>query len=264
MLTYKEYYDVCRKAYSDNTEEIDIFKSVDLKVNYMSLPKNYNTLIEKISKAISHNIDTKSNIKEEDLCIKVNFNKSIPEISYLGNLFAKEIENKIYKSFALVDYVHIYRSINTKSAENSSWLWHTDNSVNEQLKVMIYLTDVNEDCGPFTSFVNKNMKPLKIKTSKISPKEMGIPKFPGSRVPDNFIKDNMKKGYGKYNILGKKGTTILFDQNMIHRATIPKKGNYRDVIIFNFRPFHKNLEDKMKYVKYWTGDDVKRYSTEVD
>ena len=128
---------------------------------------------------------------------------------------------------------------------------------------MVYLTDVDGKSGPFTSLV-KNKLPLKFRSSKVSPDKLGTPKFKNSRIPDGLIQMAKNDGYEQVNIKGKKGTYILFDQNMVHKASTPKKDKYRDVLIFNFRPFHKDVDDKMKFVKSFDyGGDVKTYSTEM-
>ena len=276
MLTFKEYYDECRKRYSTKNVDVDIFNEVNLHIfekdeeNYISTPSNYSSLIDEISKKISNRIDNNFpamnedvGIIQEEMCIKLNDFYDIEEIKILGNHFARQLEEKVYNSFSIIDHVHIYRSIHTTKEKSSSWLWHMDNSVNEQLKIMVYLTDVDHDNGPFTAFVREG-KPLKFGSSKVSPENKGESLFPNGRIPNNVIEHYKSDGYIEYPIKNKKGTYILFDQNMVHRATIPKENRHRDVLIFNFRPFHKNIVDKMEFTNSWKyKGDVKTYPTEI-
>ena len=270
MLSFKEYYDKCKKIYSDKFNEFDIFDKVNLHVfnpsdtkNVISVPDNYLKLIDIISKKISDKIEKNKGTVSEQLYIGVHDFSDIEELNLLGNHFAKQMEKHIYESYTIVDHLHIYRNICTQKEKLSSWLWHNDNSVNEQLKIMVYLTDVDGESGPLNVLVKNNL-PLKLKSSKISPDNLGQPKFLGSRIPDEFISMSKSSGWEQYPIKREKGTYILFDQNMIHKATIPKHGKYRDVLIFNFRPFHKNIKNKMEYVKSinYSGD-VKTFSTEI-
>ncbi len=271
MLTFKEYYDKCRKIYSIKNIDIDIFDVVGLHIfnpsqnndNYINIPPNYLELIDDISSKVSNKIDNKLDVTENKFHTALNNFHDIKTLNTLGNYFAREMEKKVYKSFSIVEHLHIYRSIHTEAEKESSWLWHIDNSVNEQLKIMVYLTDVDGKSGPFTSLI-KNKLPLKFRSSKVSPDNLGTPKFKNSRIPDNLIRMFKDNEYEQVNVKGKKGTYILFDQNIVHKASTPKKDKYRDVLIFNFRPFHKDVDDKMKFVKSFDyNGDVKTYSTEI-
>ena len=55
------------------------------------------------------------------------------------------------------------------------------------------------------------------------------------RVPDHIVGNMVSKGIKIAKVLGKKGKFMLFDNNIIHRATVAKK-RHRDVIVFQFKP----------------------------
>ena len=93
---------------------------------------------------------------------------------------------------------------------------------------MIYLTDVDAETGPFEyGREGKTQRPI-----------MGGPVAPlygDSRIPEKALKDYLARGFEPYRVIGPRGTMILFDDNVLHRATVPSRG-YRDVLMFQIRP----------------------------
>ena len=104
---------------------------------------------------------------------------------------------------------------------------------------MIYLTDVGENDGPLEILVNKDGKALKLKSNRINKEDFNSKKwddpryfkgqYNGNRISEQDIEDLLKLGYKKKKITGKKGTIILFSENIIHRANYCKE-NHRNVI----------------------------------
>jgi hypothetical protein len=139
-----------------------------------------------------------------------------------------EVERKVYGSYTIVDKVYIYRSAVFHGIKRGAWLWHYDNHPPEVLKVMIYLTDVDAETGPFEYLhEGKTQRPI-----------MGGPVAPlygDSRIPEKALKDFLARGFEEYRVIGPRGTMILFDDNVLHRAAVPSRG-YRDVLIFQIRP----------------------------
>ena len=74
--------------------------------------------------------------------------------------------------------------------------------------------------------------------------------YEDSRIPKRDVKILRQQGYNIKSVHGLIGTWFLFDPNIIHRATVPKKGCYRDALIYHLHPIsfsckeHKNLIDQ--------------------
>jgi hypothetical protein len=139
-----------------------------------------------------------------------------------------ELERKVYRSYVLTDKVYIYRSPVFCGMKSGSWLWHYDNHPAEVLKLMIYLTDVDDETGPFEYCRHqKTLKPLKCAPI--------TPLYGDSRVREDAVREHTASGYETCRVTGPQGTMILFDDNVLHRANMPSR-SYRDVVVFQFRP----------------------------
>ena len=71
------------------------------------------------------------------------------------------------------------------------------------------------------------------------------------RIPQAVISDLVGKGNKIAKILGKKGKFLLFDNSIMHRATVAKK-RYRDAIVFQFKPTVEKIEPALH--KDYTGN----------
>lgn len=141
------------------------------------------------------------------------------------------LERNVYGSYLIADKIYIYRSVVSKQSEQISWLWHYDNHPNEILKVMVYLTDVGKNNGPFEYLLN----PVTGKSIKMKPIPNLVRPFIETRINPQQIQKYARAGYTPFKMLGKKGTTCLFSENIIHRATIANE-RYRDVVVIQVRP----------------------------
>lgn len=144
-----------------------------------------------------------------------HINKKINK-SFFNNKFLKEITKK-YLNSNIINQSTLYGKLKFKTGSvlGSGGDWHID-SFSRQFKAMVYLSDVNEDNGPFQyvekshkiyhsmNFLFKNWNSLK-----------EITRFDNSLVSEycRICDLNIKK------LTGKKGTLILFDPIGFHRGT---------------------------------------------
>lgn len=152
---------------------------------------------------------------------------SIPGIAQLSEPLVREFERCFYGSFVIVDKVYVYRSPICGAAPAKSWLWHFDNHPREMLKVMVYLTDVDAGAAPFEYLEDASGRPV-----------YGAPLAPAfgnSRVPESTIRAHLDRGGACRRVTGPRGTIILFDDNVIHRATLAATA-HRDVLVLQLRP----------------------------
>jgi hypothetical protein len=152
---------------------------------------------------------------------------SVEGVRELGDAILPEIERRLFGSFVIIDKVYAYRNLVTRQKEQVSWLWHYDNHPTEVVKIMIYLTDVGPLNAPF-EFVRRKAtgEPL-----GFSPK----PLLGDSRVNASRVDELVANGHEIVKATGPKGTMLIFDDNVLHRATFAREGR-RDVLVYQIRP----------------------------
>ena len=139
-----------------------------------------------------------------------------------------DLEKSVYGSYTIADKVYVYRTLVSSARPQKSWLWHFDNHPREMLKLMIYLTDVDEGHAPF-EYVRGTADGAPLYGSPIAPT------FGTSRLGGEQIERHLRNGWERCRVTGPRGTMILFDDNVVHRATMATAG-HRDVIVFQVRP----------------------------
>lgn len=154
----------------------------------------------------------------------------------------RELEEQLYGSFVLVDKVYVYRSVASSEVPRASWLWHFDNHPREMLKVMIYLTDVHARSAPFEYVRDRAGAPV--------PGVPLTPMFGRSRVPSATIDAIVAAGGSREAVTGPRGTVIVFDDNVVHRATVAEE-DHRDVLVLQVRP--SLFEPVPRIDPRWTG-----------
>jgi len=213
-------------------------------------------LIKNISKKFDEQIeDKKYSIIRSHFGGKVygrmlfNAHKNIPElrdllnekiISLLESYYGKF---RVFRIFGLRNY-HIPEVINQKHELVSS-NWHCDQTNTSRVKMMVYLTDVNDDDGPFSAQTLPRTRQLIT---------MGFK----SRNNPNISKEDLEDPRFANKFCAPAGTTLFCNTaRCLHRATLPKEGHYRDVIHFQFEPYITKLsQDWHNYVL----DDSTLYS----
>lgn len=198
---------------------------------------NYNNYLEDINKInnlfVRNNLEYGGGKNGQVILLRLKKNIIINNLNIINNLYKKLlpcVEAKIYNSKIKVVDINAYKNcINNLKECHSSWLWHFDNHPNEMIKLMIYLTDVDEESSPIEIILDENDNPIKLVSNRLFKKdfEKETPQFfnnqyNGNRISDKDILELKKMGYTSKKIYGKKGTIILFSENIIHRATYPK------------------------------------------
>lgn len=177
----------------------------------------------------------------------INYQKIqvLPDVINLGNRFCQILSKEFFGCQMVFDRIECYTNKITNSPEHSSWMWHYDDCAPYRYKIMIYLSDVGIGNGGMKVLMNSKNECISFKSSRI---QMGNKKesiYPGSRIPKSVIEDYIKDGYEPKEIIGPIGTNLFFHQNILHKATIPITETPRTCIIYNFRPYHKLLENNL-------------------
>lgn len=154
-----------------------------------------------------------------------------------------ELERTLYGCFVIADKVYVYRSPVSRQPRSASWTWHFDNHPREVLKVLVYLTDVDEGRAPFEYLAAP-------RTGAAVPGGPLTPLFGDGRVAPDEIDRLQGDGCQAIRVTGPRGTVIVFDNNVIHRAT-PAASGPRDVLVLQVRPSTMKLTPRID--PRWTG-----------
>lgn len=191
--------------------------------------------------------DELQDIKKGDvITVQLRDFAGIDGLAEMCDAIISALEQKVYGSYLITDKIYIYRSLVSRQPEQISWLWHYDNHPDEVLKVMVYLTDVDEDSGPFEYLAD----PVTGKPMKMKPIPNLVRPFIETRVSPQQVKKYMYEGYAPFKLLGQKGTTCLFSENIIHKANIANK-RHRDVVVIQLRP--ATFRPPVSISDEWTG-----------
>src|SRR5690606_25749545 len=131
------------------------------------------------------------------------------------------LEHRVYRSYVLVDKVYVYRSPVSRQMPEASWIWHFDNLPYEVIKVLVYLTDVTAGTAPF-EYVRHASTKRPLQGSPVAP-------FHGhSRMAAADVDAYLRRGYELHHVTGSQGTMLIFDENIVHRASLAREA-HRDV-----------------------------------
>ena len=242
MRTYTEHYEACKHQYklqNPNLEESKYKDLHDLRLDTDIFPKNekYYQIVNAVSKAVNEKIENKDDLVENPWAIHLNSWAEIGEIHDLFNFIMPYIEEKVFKSNAQIEHLHVYR--NKQGADpDSSWIWHYDDCPNEFLKLVLYLKDVTEDSGSFQYLESDDGHFPMVPTNRTYPGHTGFPfYFPNKRIPIAEVDKRIEEGCKLKNLTGKVGTYALMSPNIYHRATVPsEEAEPRECLFFFIRP----------------------------
>jgi hypothetical protein len=215
----------------------------------IELPADYDRLVARVAADIDRRFERTANclfmprleradlpeltadaaaIKNKDvISLQLRDALSVDGVRELGDAILPEIERRLFAAFVIIDKIYAYRNLVTRQKEQVSWLWHYDNHPTEVVKIMIYLTDVGPLNAPF-EFVRRKSdgQPL-----GFSPK----PLLGDSRINASRVDELVANGHEIVKATGPRGTMLIFDDNVLHRATFAREGR-RDVLVYQIRP----------------------------
>lgn len=256
MLTYREYYEICKKTYKNNkkidknlydfTYELPIIDQFG--ENYLQLVSNISNFLDEkyVNKSNIYNVPGQNPVSQPLSRYKDPWD--IPEIENLADILVTYMEENLFLCNLYTMATYVYRTNVGKynSASVGSLLWHADNHPCEIIKVMVYLKDVDEKSGPF-EVLDKDGSGCKFNTTRVDYNQWSTHH---SRFSNEQIENLKSIGFNSKKLTGKQGTAIIFDNNIIHRATFCED-KPRDVIVFMVKPIDKKILPRI--CKNYTG-----------
>ncbi len=100
----------------------------------------------------------------------------------------------------------------------TSFGYHTDDVPDDVVKLFVYLTDTTESSGAFRAFDYAVSDKL-IRSGMLKSSAPGKPRVESQRLISKDMERNLMV------IEGKKGTVFIFDNNLIHKGTLPRQGS---------------------------------------
>jgi len=264
-MDYSEHYKKAKEKYChDNKMETPIIQhpsdkialSINSEKNLVLVDSNYYKMVDSISSQVKLIYDLGKNCeyipsKEDPLAMQYRNNLDISGVDELADYIIPQLEKSIFYCNLMCDRLLTMRSCKSKRKPSSSWLWHYDNQPKEIVKIMIYLNDIGVNNAPFEYIHGPHDQIEIIPPTKNGPNDWKPDtKWINTRVPKKEIDKRLSSGAYKRKIVGPKGTMVIFDNNIIHKANVCSSG-YRDVIFFRIRP---TINQKKPYIHHkWTG-----------
>ena len=178
----------------------------------------------------------------EVISLQLRAPENLPDLEDVAQTILPQIETHVYGAHVIVDKIYVYRNLVARQREQVSWLWHYDNHPTQLLKVMVYLTPVDAERAPFEYIRHtESGKPLMFDP---------YPLLGNSRVSHDRVSSYFENGYAVARVVGPAGTVVLFDDNVLHRATLARTA-HRDVLVFQIRPAAFRPESYI--APQWTG-----------
>ena len=179
--------------------------------------------------------DIKEKIKKH---ISEDFNDVLKKLKsyYQNNIVVANIEIK--RNFGISNLTHYTLDKRDKNKEFYNNYYHCDYYTMNYFKLFINLQEITNEHGPLTFYSIKDTKKF-VKESN----------FLNRTDYKNIILNNEIKNCGK---LG--DCLILNTPQCIHRASIPKTGNFRDVLCITFVAVYQKTDDIFYYEKFYPRD----------
>ena len=246
MITYKEYYEICKKSYKNDLKtDKNLYEFTYDMPDISYFGDKYLSLVTDISSFLDEQYQNKDNIynvpgqnpDKQPLC---RYKKpwEIPNIEKLANILIPYVEKTIFNCnlYAMAAYAYKTKPGIYDSKSVGSLLWHIDNHPKEVVKIMVYLNDVDNTTGPF-EILDKQGSGYKFPTTRVSCNEWSPSQ---SRFSDSQIDSFHSQGYSSKKLTGARGTVIIFDNNIVHRATFCDERE-RSVITFMVKPIDRKV-----------------------
>ena len=240
MKTYEDFHIECIEKhgfYAPMPPDIDLFRDLEFSKEYF---KNIQSLKNKVEDMFTKQVDVERS--PHGLSEEVVDTLALREVGDIYREMYQQNMEKVFFCHHTTNRVQIVRSFPTTAEKDSSWLWHYDDNAPSQYKMFIYLTDVSDECAPFTYLANMKNKPIKVRTSKVSPTQEGKKEYHRSRLPEAELDKLLSEGASEKRITGFSGECFVFDPNIVHKATKPSEEKYRIALIYHMHPVSRKQE----------------------
>lgn len=161
---------------------------------------------------------------------------------FYNDQFLKQIGQSYLQSELINSHTLGARLISKEGNLGSGGGWHRDSVFKKQYKSIVYLTDVEEENGPF-EFLLKSHRKTSIYSSIV---KNGFKAHQNRMSPEEVLNFQEKNPEYKSKVFtAKRGSVVLVDTSGIHRGT-PIKSGSRYALTNYFFPKHHYTESQRK------------------
>ena len=151
-MNYDEYYEICKKSYTNNIDEESVREFYKKPVRVYEpdfFGAEYTQIVDELSTKIKNDFDNNIDCDNDNIMVKhTNIWKFHKQISEISDILVPFLETHRYGCYLYVDKIYIYRTLELGDRV-SSYEWHYDNNPDEIVKTLIYLNDVNDKNSPY-------------------------------------------------------------------------------------------------------------------
>lgn len=214
--------------------------------SWLNLPAQWPLLVARLARAASSALNDNSQLyippgtdSATDPARRLADPSGLDGLSDIVETLASQLEQTLFRCPVAVDKVHVYRQMPSTldRFDAGSWIWHADGHPAEFVKVLVYLSDVDENDSVFQLlWSERRNRALRVAAAPMSSDnwQSGEARS-GANFDDAFVESWVDKGYRSRSITGPAGTTVLFATNCIHRGTLART-QPRDTLILRLRP----------------------------
>ena len=113
-------------------------------------------------------------------------------------------------------------------------LWHADSSADTDIKVILYLDIVDNQNGCMVALRhNTTRETFKVDSNQIRG-SFGTSVF--TSIPAVWMAELTAEGYEPDCLAAPQGSLVIFDTNIVHRGSRPRRGRHRDIVLWTFTP----------------------------
>lgn len=185
------------------------FTGIELENGFASLPRRYNSLL-------------------------------VPHLYRLLQEHRGVIE-AYYRSYFRVNWFEVQRIAPGQQSAGTSFGYHTDDTPNPVIKLFIYLTDTAESNGAFRAFEYQYTDEL-LRRGMLASVSPGEPRLRAQQLVPAELESKLTV------VEGPKGTVFAFDNNLIHKGTLPRQG-MRTHVSLELMPATSPLTEASLYYK---------------
>ena len=231
-MNYNQYYDECRAVWEEDGN-----KSSTEYNDYLTNVVTTNL----VGDAINNMVD----VYNENIPNMKSLTPEYSMIEFEGNSKLEEVTERLCSDISLILENHMgchmkLQTIKLKRHKNvdkvtlPAFRWHSDLHADPVLNIMVYISEVDEGCGPFQYLLNGDDRGIVIDNTTHD-------------FPDDYVEHIIKTfGLTINSFLGGPGSMCIFNNNIMHRGGIPTK-NDRDVVLLQFRPTKKKPEKNLDW-----------------
>lgn len=221
----KNYQEIIDTIVSSGDEILQDAK----KCLYIAEKEIMGQLLEK-SVQVKLRSELPNEITEKIVAVRTKKAEEVRGLEEFCQSIIPQVEEHIFGSYVEINSPFLEYKFAGAKMEEKDEKFHSDRHYEDTVRLIVYLNDVDEGSAPFEYIRHKVTGEVPRLPVAQHPK-----KTEKGRVKKEIIDEYLNNGYEQVKVVGKKGTFIIFDSKIIHKANKAKTGD-RKVVVLPIRP----------------------------